>query len=556
MNGPANTESDAQKKVRCAIYTRKSTSEGLDMDFNTLDAQREAAEYYIRAMQGEGWEALPDRYDDGGFTGANTERPALQRLLADIEAGAVDCIVVYKVDRLSRSLMDFANLLALFDKQQVTFVSTTQNFNTTNSMGRLTLNILLSFAQFEREMIAERTRDKMAAARKRGKWLGSRPPYGYLGDREKKQLVVIEEEAERVRTMFRMYLRLGSVNAVATRVNDLGWPKKLHRTKAGKEIGGGKWRDKDVHLVLRNATYLGKVDFKGELYEGEHEAIVSEELFARVQSMLSSKACGRGRRRGRNPEYLLQGIAYCGLCDKRITTTAGRGRNKEVYRYYVCSNRGRKGRDGCDHPRLGAEELEQLVVSRVKARCTDPLLREEIVARMEVGRVEAMAAITSERERIVADEAKLHAEGRKLMDAIGSETGTQGKLLAERIGEIEARLDVLTNERCSLDAQLRGLQNATEQVRATVNILEVFDAVWDEFDAAEKQDLVHLVVKRVVVNEPEGKLDLEFHDLAAPFEPLATEPEDDPDDEQPPEDNAPTVASNAPVSAAAMEASP
>ena len=190
------------------------------------------------------------------------------------------------------------------------------------------------------------------------------------------------------------------------------------------------------------------------------------------------------------------------------------------------------------------------MVSRVKARCTDPLLREEIVARMEVGRVEAMAAITSERERIVADEAELHAEGRKLMDAIGSETGTQGKLLAERIGEIEAQLDVLSTERCSLDAQLRGLQNATEQVRATVDILEVFDTVWDEFEAAEKQDLVHLVVKRVVVNEPEGKLDFEFHDLAAPFEPLAAEPEDDPDDE------APAAAASAPVSAPAMEASP
>ena len=553
MNEPPN---NGAAKVRCAIYTRKSTSEGLDSDFNTLDAQREAAEYFIRAMAGEGWEALPHRYDDGGFTGANTDRPALKRLLADIEAGEVDCVVVYKVDRLSRSLMDFAKLLALFDQKDVTFVSTTQNFNTTNSMGRLTLNILLSFAQFEREMIAERTRDKMAAARKRGKWLGSRPPYGYLGDHDKKQLVVCEEEAERVRTMFRMYLRLGSVNAVAKRMNDLGWPKKLHRTKAGREIGGGRWRDKDVHVALRNATYLGKVDFKGELYEGEHEAIVSEELFARVQSVLSSKACGRGRRRGRNPEYLLQGIAWCGLCDKRITTTAGRGRNKEAYRYYVCSNRGRKGRDGCDHPRLGAEELEELVVSRVKARCTDPLLREEIVARMEVGRVEAMAAITSERARIVADEAKLHAEGRKLMDAIGSETGTQGKLLAERIGEIEAQLDVLSTERCSLDAQLRGLQNATEQVRATVNILEVFDAVWDEFEAAEKQDLVHLVVKRVVVNEPEGKLDLEFHDLAAPFEPLATEPEDDTGDEEPPDNDPPAAAPSAPVSAAAMEASP
>lgn len=554
MNEPPNINS--ARKVRCAIYTRKSTSEGLDSDFNTLDAQREAAEYFIRAMAGEGWEALPHRYDDGGFTGANTDRPALKRLLADIEAGEVDCVVVYKVDRLSRSLMDFAKLLALFDQKDVTFVSTTQNFNTTNSMGRLTLNILLSFAQFEREMIAERTRDKMAAARKRGKWLGSRPPYGYLGDHDKKQLVVCEEEAERVRTIFRMYLRLGSVNAVTKRINDLGWMKKGYRAKTGRVTPPRKYRDKDVHTILRNVTYLGKVEFNGELYEGEHEAIVSEELFARVQAVLSSKACGRGSRRGRNPEYLLQGIAWCGLCEKRITTTAGRGRNKETYRYYVCSKRGRKGRDGCDHPRLGAEELEQLVVSRVKARCTDPLLREEIVARMEVGRVDAMAAITSERERIVADEAKLHAEGRKLMDAIGQDTGTEGKLLAERIGEIEAQLDVLSTERCSLDAQLRGLQNATEQVRATVNILEVFDAVWDEFEAAEKQDLVHLVVKRVVVNEPEGKLDLEFHDLAAPFEPLATEPEDGPDDQQLPEDDTPTVAPSAPVSAPAMEASP
>ncbi len=552
MNGPANAEANAPTRIRCAIYTRKSTSEGLDMDFNTLDAQREAAEYYIRAMQGEGWEALPNRYDDGGFTGANTERPALQRLLADIEAGAVDCIVVYKVDRLSRSLMDFANLLALFDKQQVTFVSTTQNFNTTNSMGRLTLNILLSFAQFEREMIAERTRDKMGAARKRGKWLGSRPCYGYYGDREKKRLVVLEEEAERVRAIFGLYLRLGSVNAVAQRLNELGWEKKLYRTKAGREIGGGEWRDKDVHLVLRNPTYLGKVAFKGELYEGEHAAIVSETLFDRVQMTLSSKACGRGKRRGRNPDYLLQGIIYCGLCDQRITTTTGRGRKGETYRYYVCSKRGRKGRGGCAHPRLAAEELEQLVVDRVKARCTDPLLREEIVARMETGRTEASAAIEKERAAVVAAEAGLHAEGRRLMEAIGKDgTGPTGKLLAERIGELEAQLDVLSTKRCTLDAQLRGLRAAVEQVRETVSIIEVFDTVWDEFEALERQDLVHLIVKRVTVNEPEGKLDLEFHDLASPFEPLVPAPvEPDPDDDPPP------AATCADVGAPPMEASP
>ena len=502
-------------------------------------------------MPGEGWEALPHRYDDGGFTGANTDRPALKRLLADIEAGEVDCVVVYKVDRLSRSLMDFAKLLALFDQKNVTFVSTTQNFNTTNSMGRLTLNILLSFAQFEREMIAERTRDKMAAARKRGKWLGSRPPYGYLGDRDKKQLVVCEEEAERVRTIFRMYLRLGSVNAVAKRINDLGWTKKFHRTKAGRVTPPRKYRDKDVHSILRNVTYLGKVAFNGELYEGEHEAIVSEDLFARVQSVLTSKACGRGRRRGRNPRYLLQGILWCGLCGKRVTTTAGRGRSGAEYRYYVCSNRAQ----GCTHPRLAAKEIEDLVVARVKARCTDPRLREEIVARMEVGRVEAMAAITSERERIVADEAKLHAEGRQLMEALGKDSA--GPLVAERVTEIERRLDALTTERCSLDAQLRGLEVAIERVRDTVNILEAFDAVWDELGPQEKQDLVHLVVKRIAVNAPEGRLDLEFHDLADPFAPLEPEDLEAPDgSEEEARDVPPGATTRADAAPSAREASP
>ena len=306
--GTQSGAAEAPRRVRCAIYTRKSTSEGLESDFNTLDAQREAAEFYVRAMRGEGWEALPERYDDGGFTGANIERPALQRLLADIDAGKVDIVVVYKVDRLSRSLLDFAQLLARFEEKNVGFVSTTQQFNTRDAMGRLTLNIVVSFAQFEREMIADRTRDKMGAARKRGKWLGSRPPLGYVGDRERMRLVVVPDEAEQVRTMFQLYLRLGSAAEVARRVNELGWERKTTRTRAGREVGGGAWTEKDVHMLLRNPIYLGKVDFKGERYEGEHEAIVDAPLFEQVQRTLDAKACGRGPRRGRNPEYLLQSL--------------------------------------------------------------------------------------------------------------------------------------------------------------------------------------------------------------------------------------------------------
>ena len=304
-------EKPQQKKLRCAIYTRKSTTENLDMDFNTLDAQREAAELFIRS---QGWIIRPDRYDDGGFSGANIERPALKRLLKDIEDGKVDCVVVYKVDRLSRSLLDFARLVELFDEKGVSFVSTTQQFNTAQSLGRLVLNILLSFAQFEREMISERTRDKIGAARRRGKWTGGPPMLGYRVDRERRRLEVVPEEAERVRVIFQLYLRLRSVGSVTEKLRALGWKKKTFTTKDGRESGGGDWDENAVHRLLKNPLYIGKVVYNGEVFDGEHEAIVEVETFERVQKLLAAKACGRGPRRGRNPEYLLAGLIHCPRC--------------------------------------------------------------------------------------------------------------------------------------------------------------------------------------------------------------------------------------------------
>ena len=517
--GTQSGAAEAPRRVRCAIYTRKSTSEGLESDFNTLDAQREAAEFYIRAMRGEGWEALPERYDDGGFTGANIERPALQRLLADIDAGKVDIVVVYKVDRLSRSLLDFAQLLARFEEKNVGFVSTTQQFNTRDAMGRLTLNIVVSFAQFEREMIADRTRDKMGAARKRGKWLGSRPPLGYLGDRERMRLVVVPDEAEQVRTMFQLYLRLGSAAEVARRVNELGWERKTTRTRAGREVGGGAWTEKDVHMLLRNPIYLGKVDFKGERYEGEHEAIVDAPLFEQVQRTLDAKACGRGPRRGRNPEYLLQSLLHCGLCGQPMTTTAGKGRSGEVYRYYACRKRARKTEDRCEHPRLSAPEVEELVISRVRHVCADRAMREQIAERMRVAEPGMAARIQEQRAEDEATRVALRAEADKLMRSLGHEaSGRASHLLAERIGAIEAELEPVHARIAQLDAQMQALQRAAEQVTQTIRILEVFDEAWAAFNAAERQELVLILVEKVVVNEPAGKLDIVFHDLGGPFD--------------------------------------
>jgi site-specific DNA recombinase len=240
-----STESRDQTtpRVRCAIYTRKSTDENLDSEFNTLDAQREAAEAYIASQREEGWRAIPDRYDDGGYSGGTLERPALRQLLDDVESGRIDCVVVYKLDRLSRSLLDFAKLMDIFDRQQVSFVSVTQQFNTTNSMGRLVLNVLLSFAQFEREIIAERIRDKVASARRKGKYMGGMPPLGYDVDRANRRLVVNPTEAELVQRVFRRFVQIGSTTELAKELNAQGFTTKTWTTQKGRVRPGSPWEN-------------------------------------------------------------------------------------------------------------------------------------------------------------------------------------------------------------------------------------------------------------------------------------------------------------------------
>jgi site-specific DNA recombinase len=272
--------------ARCAIYTRKSTEEGLDQEFNSLDAQREAAEAYILSQRGEGLIALPERYDDGGFSGGNLERPALQRLLADIRASAVDCVVVYKVDRLSRSLIDFARIIEVLDNCRVSFVSVTQQFNTTNSLGRLTLNILLSFAQFEREIIGERTRDKMSASRRKGKWTGGHPVLGYDIDPRGGRLILNADEAHRVRAIFKLYLDYNAMLPVVREIDRRGWHTKQWVTKRGGTQGGKPFTKGRLYRLLTNLIYTGNVEFKGQVYDGEHEAILEAETWESVQQIL------------------------------------------------------------------------------------------------------------------------------------------------------------------------------------------------------------------------------------------------------------------------------
>jgi len=352
------------KPVRCAIYARVSTDQGLEQDFNSLGAQYDASQAYIRSQAHAGWTLLRAKYDDGGFSGGNTDRPALQRLLNDVRAGKVDVIVVYKVDRLTRSLADFAKLVELFDHHNVSFVSVTQQFNTTTSMGRLTLNVLLSFAQFEREVTSERIRDKIAASKRKGLWVGGMAPLGY--DTKDRKITVNQAQAERVRTIFRSYLKLGSLNPVMTDLRKRGIVTKVRTLKSGEKVGGIPFTRGPLAHLLRNRFYIGEVAFKGEVLNGEQTAIVDRALFDAVQAKLDAQVNAHRTART-NTEALLAGRIFDDG-GNRMTPSHARKRGIK-YRYYLSSAllQGQSGLAG-SISRVPAAEIETLVVRSVRER--------------------------------------------------------------------------------------------------------------------------------------------------------------------------------------------
>src|ERR1700716_1701373 len=295
------------RAVRCAIYTRVSTEYGLDQDFNSLDAQYDAASAYIKSQAHAGWTLIQSRYDDGGYSGGSTDRPDLQRLLDDIRSRKMHVIVVYKVNRLTRALADFAKLVELFDGHGVSFVSVTQQFNTTTSMGRLALNVLLSFAQFERGVTSERIRDKIAASKRKGLWVGGMAPLGY--ETKDRKIVVVDEEAERVRTIFRSYLKLGSLNRLMSDLRERGIATKLRSLKTGRTVGGIPFTRGPLAHFLRNRFYIGEIVFKGEVLPGEQPAIIDRDLFDAVQAKLNDQRNNHTIARGKS-EALLIGRIY------------------------------------------------------------------------------------------------------------------------------------------------------------------------------------------------------------------------------------------------------
>ena len=347
---------------RCAIYTRKSSDEGLDQAFNSLDAQREAGEAYVKSQASEGWKLNPALYDDGGFSGGSMERPALRRLLDDVEAGKIDVVVVYKIDRLTRSLADFARIVETFDARSVSFVSVTQAFNTTSSMGRLTLNVLLSFAQFEREVTGERIRDKIAASKARGMWMGGVPPLGYdIPEAGSRTLRVNAAEAELVRAIFGRYLAIGSVHRLAAALANDGILSKRHVTSTGRELGGTPFGRGALFHLLRNRIYLGQIVHKDLVHQGEHKAIIDAGLFDEVQRHLAANRVTRNADAERRTERAMLAGRLFDAVGEPMSPAHSRGRSGRLYRYYVSTSVQRGGKDGAQLHRIAASAIEQLV---------------------------------------------------------------------------------------------------------------------------------------------------------------------------------------------------
>jgi DNA invertase Pin-like site-specific DNA recombinase len=491
---------------RCAIYTRKSTTNGLEQEFNSLDAQREACLGYIQRQPG--WVAVEEAYDDGGFTGANTDRPAFQRLMADVDAKKVDVIVVYKVDRLSRSLLDFAKVMERLSAAGASFVSVTQNFSTADAMGRLTLNVVMSFAEFEREMISERTRDKVAASRRKGMWTGGVVPFGY--ETLERKLVVIEREAAVVREAYATLLEEHRATAAVRILNERGL---FPREGRGPDAGQGRWTRTTLKRLLRNPLYGGLVHYEGKLYPGEHVGIVSEETYNRALEILQGKTRTL-RFTGNNYDYLLRGLLRCGPCNAAMTTASSRKADRH-YRYYRCVTREKKGAAACKTRQLSAPAIERYVVDRIIEATRNGAISERIQRELD--------------ERIRRHKEQMEAMMKELPTRIAQSSANANRYAEEltRVHGaarhiIERKLEASSDELAYVEEQLaraqrefQALQAVGSDAREILIAAGKFEAIWEILSIENRGRLLRALVEKVVVHEAAGTVAVHLVDLSA-----------------------------------------
>jgi len=510
-----HTVSGTKKTQRCAIYTRKSHEEGLDQEFNSLDAQRESAEAYIESQKLRGWKMLPDRYDDGGYSGGTMERPALQRLLSDIDAGKIDVIVVYKIDRLSRSLLDFTKMIEVFNEAGVSFVSVTQQISTTDSTGRMMLNVLMTFAQYEREVIAERIRDKVAAAKRRGKYCGGAPILGYDVDRESKKLIVNPEEAKVVQYVFRRFIQLGSAKKMGQELNEQGYRTKSWTTKKGRVRKGVKWNTGHVYRLLNNRTYIGEIVHKDESYPGEHKAIVERKTWDKVQAVLADNKPVKVSMARTRIVAPLKGVIRCGHCGCAMGPTYTR-KNDRQYTYYICEKDAKRTASRCPLKRVPAGDIEQAVIEQLSAVFRTPtLVAKTYFAAREIESVEKERLI---RQKVQLEEelSQTRQQALELMKP-GSDQSNKDEMLAT----VNRRAVDLSRQLTHVALRCKAYQgvNITEQ-----DVSEAFQNVetfWQDLFPVERNRLIRLLVEKVEIRETGIDMELKTNGLTTLIAELA-----------------------------------
>jgi site-specific DNA recombinase len=498
------------------VYCRKSTTEGQDSAFNSVDNQQQAGEASIASQRHAGWTCVPERYHDYGFSGGNTDRPALQRLLADARNGVIDTIVVYRLDRLSRSLIDFLRIHQDLESWGVGLVSVTENINTTTPHGRMMVNVLLSFAQYERELIGERTRDKLHAARRLGRWAGGTPFLGYDVVPEGGRIIVNKDEADQVRGIFDLYIEKGSLLAVAEELNRRGWRRKSWTTKGGNARVGGPWNNVYVHRLLTHPIYIGRQTLGEESFPGEHTAIISKSVFDRVQRILHENRRSGGSGHRNRHGALLRGILRCGACDSAMTHAFTERRGK-AFRYYRCVTAIKNGKDACPHGSVPALKVEAFVVEQIKKIGTDASLREETFRQVQAQVAADRRGLKTEIKRIDRDASAARADVAGLTSAVTRASGPAADALLAKLAEQQERLTTLERRSREIAERLVALDAQDIDPDAVGRALVQFTDLWEVLVSHERERIVRLLIEQVSYNGATGTLQLTFSPTGLPL---------------------------------------
>ncbi|MFH1283837.1 MAG: recombinase family protein [bacterium] len=503
----------AVKQRVCAIYTRKSNEKNLNVEFNSLDAQRESAESYIKSQKAVGWEIYPERYDDPAYSGGDMERPAIRRLLNDARLKKFDVVVVYKVDRLSRSLRDFVKIMEVFEKYGVSFVAVTQHFDTSSSMGRLTLNILLSFAQFEREIDSERIRDKRAAQARRGKWLGGYPIIGYDLDYTNKKTVTNDSEKALVKQMFDTYAKVRSLSKAAKILNNMGYRTKEWKNKKDNIVGGFNFNKANLVRYLKNPRYIGKIPFNGELFQGEHEALVDERLFSKVQKILKENDALNSSGNEDSHGFLLKGLVKCSNCGSAMTPNFAYSKSKKYF-YYKCIKVIKLDKSACNTSSVPARELENIVIDRIKHIAQNEKIIQGMIEKAKVLADNDIPKLKEEHARLLGESRKIDEQAHNLINVISIQ-GMQekNKYLLQKLDDLAGRSEQIRERIRILEFDVDKVRNQEIDKQAVLELFKYFKETFDSQPIEERKELIRLMVKDVVYDAKNHEIALSFYSM-------------------------------------------